>query len=234
MAMTNPERADVAAPIVVGHGLTRDFKVGGGVVRALRGIDIALQPGEMVALRGRSGSGKTTLLNLLTGIDSPTQGQVTLLGNDLSRLNETARAILRREQVGILFQNAHLFPLLTALENTELPLRLARIEPQRRLALAQAALEMVHLGPRAKHRGLELSGGEQQRVALARALAHQPRFVVADEPTGNLDSTTGREIAALLQRITHEQGIGMLVATHDPVVVSSADRVLIISDGQLV
>jgi putative ABC transport system ATP-binding protein len=195
---------------------------------------MALQPGEMVALRGRSGSGKTTLLNILTGIDSPTQGQVTLLGHDLARLNETARAILRREQVGILFQNAHLFPLLTAQENTELPLRLARIEPQRRVALAQAALEMVHLGPRARHRGLELSGGEQQRVALARALAHQPRFVVADEPTGNLDSTTGREIAALLQRITHEQGIGMLVATHDPVVVSSADRVLTISDGQLV
>ena len=233
MAMTNPERAGEAAPIVVGHGLTRDFKAGGGIVRALRGIDVALQPGEMVALRGRSGSGKTTLLNLLTGIDSPTQGQVTLLGNDLSRLNETARAILRREQVGILFQNAHLFPLLTALENTELPLRLARIDPQRRVALAQAALEMVHLGPRAKHRGLELSGGEQQRVALARALAHQPRFVVADEPTGNLDSTTGREIAALLQRITHEQGIGMLVATHDPVVVASADRVLTISDGML-
>jgi putative ABC transport system ATP-binding protein len=234
MAMTNPERADAATPIVVGHGVTRDFKAGGGIVRALRGIDVTLQPGEMVALRGRSGSGKTTLLNILTGIDSPTQGQVNLLGHDLAHLNETARAILRREQVGILFQNAHLFPLLTAQENTELPLRLARVDPQRRAAQALAALEMVHLGPRAKHRGLELSGGEQQRVALARALAHQPRFVVADEPTGNLDSTTGREIAALLRRITHEQGIGMLVATHDSVVVSLADRVLTISDGVLV
>ena len=234
MAMTNPERADAATPIVVGHGVTRDFKAGGGIVRALRGIDVELQPGEIVALRGRSGSGKTTLLNILTGIDSPTQGQVNLLGHDLARLNETARAILRREQVGILFQNAHLFPLLTAQENTELPLRLARIDPQRRAAQAQAALEMVHLGQRAKHRGLELSGGEQQRVALARALAHQPRFVVADEPTGNLDSTTGREIAALLRRITHEQGMGMLVATHDNVVVSIADRVLTISDGVLV
>jgi putative ABC transport system ATP-binding protein len=233
MAMTNPERADAATPIVVGHGITRDFKAGSGIVHALRGIDVMLQPGEMVALRGRSGSGKTTLLNILTGIDSPTQGQVNLLGHDLARLNETARAILRREQVGILFQNAHLFPLLTAQENTELPLRLARIDPQRRAAQALAALEMVHLGPRAKHRGLELSGGEQQRVALARALAHQPRFVVADEPTGNLDSTTGREIAALLRRITHEQGIGMLVATHDNVIVSIADRVLTISDGVL-
>ena len=227
------ERAPSADPIVVGQNITREFKVGDGVVRALRGIDVRLQPGELVALRGRSGSGKTTLLNILTGIDSPTQGQVTLLGRDLARLDETARALLRREQVGILFQNAHLFPLLTALENTELPLRLARTAPQRRAALALAALEMVHLGQRAQHRGLELSGGEQQRVALARALAHQPRFVVADEPTGNLDSTTGRDIAALLRRIAHEQHIGMLVATHDASVVSIADRVVTISDGML-
>jgi ABC-type lipoprotein export system ATPase subunit len=234
VAMTNAERVSSAEPIVAGQGLTRDFKVGGGAVHALRGIDMQLQPGELVALRGRSGSGKTTLLNILTGIDSPTQGRVSLLGHDLARLNETARAILRREQVGMLFQNAHLFPLLTAQENTELPLRLARTDPKRRAAQALAALEMVHLGPRALHRGLELSGGEQQRVALARALAHQPRFVVADEPTGNLDSMTGREIALLLQRITHEQGIGMLIATHDNAVVSIADRVLTISDGLLV
>jgi putative ABC transport system ATP-binding protein len=159
---------------------------------------------------------------------------VSLLGHDLAQLNETARAILRREQVGILFQNAHLFPLLTAQENTELPLRLARTDPKQRAAQALAALAMVNLTPRAQHRGLELSGGEQQRVALARALAHHPRFVVADEPTGNLDSTTGREIAALLLRIVHEQGIGMLIATHDNAVVSIADRVLTISDGQLI
>ena len=166
MEMRNAEPA--ATAIVEAHGVTREFKVGGGIVRALRGIEARIEPGELVALRGRSGSGKTTLLNILTGIDSPTQGQVHLLGHDLARLNETARAILRREQVGILFQNAHLFPLLTAQENTELPLRLARL------------------------------------------------------------------LAALLQRIAHEQGIGMLVATHDPVVVTSADRVLTISDGMLV
>lgn len=233
MSMTDAERASSAESIVAGQGITRDFKVGAGIVHALRGVDMQLMPGELVALRGRSGSGKTTLLNILTGIDSPTQGQVTLLGRDLARLNETARAILRRNHVGILFQNAHLFPLLTAQENAEIPLRLARIDPKRRTAQARAALEMVGLGPRALHRGLELSGGEQQRVALARALAHQPRFVVADEPTGNLDSMTGREIALLLQRITHEQGIGMLIATHDNAVVSISDRVLTISDGML-
>jgi ABC-type lipoprotein export system ATPase subunit len=221
-------------PIAQSHNITRDFKVGGGIVRALRGLDLQLRPGEFVALRGRSGSGKTTLLNILTGIDNPTQGQVSLLGHDLARMNETARAILRREQVGMLFQSAHLFPLLTAQENVEIPLRLARADPQQRAARALAALEMVHLGPRAHHRGLELSGGEQQRVALARALAHQPRFVVADEPTGNLDSMTGREIAALLRRITHEQGIGMLLATHDNAVVAIADRVVTIADGMLV
>ncbi|HEX8732372.1 MAG TPA: ABC transporter ATP-binding protein [Ktedonobacterales bacterium] len=232
MGMMHP--APENAPIVEARGVTRDFKVGGGVVHALRGVDVRLAPGEMVALRGRSGSGKTTLLNILTGIDSPTSGQVILLGHDLARLNETRRAILRREEVGVLFQNAHLFPLLTAQENAELPLRLAHASPKRRATQARAALEMVHLGPRAQHRGLELSGGEQQRVALARALAHEPRFVVADEPTGNLDTMTGREIALLLQRITHEQGIGMLIATHDNTIVSIADRVLTISDGQLV
>jgi putative ABC transport system ATP-binding protein len=214
-------------------GVTRDFKVGGSVVHALRGIDLQLEPGECVALRGRSGSGKTTLLNILTGIDNPTHGTVSILGHELARMNETARAVLRREKVGMLFQSAHLFPLLTAQENVELPLRLARTSAKQRAESARAALEMVHLQPRAHHRGLELSGGEQQRVALARALAHQPRFVVADEPTGSLDSVTGREIAALLSRIAHEQGIGILVATHDSAVVAAADRVLQIADGAL-
>jgi len=220
--------------IVEGYNITREFRAGGGVVHALRGVDIQLQPGELVALRGRSGSGKTTLINILTGLDNPTKGHVSLLGRDLSHLNETARAILRREQVGMLFQNAHLFPLLTAQENVEIPLRLARADAGQRAERAQAALALVHLEQRAKHRGLELSGGEQQRVALARALAHLPRFVVADEPTGNLDSMTGREIATLLQRIAHEANIGMLVATHDSSVVTIADRVVTISDGMLV
>ncbi len=217
--------------IVEAHGITRDFRTGSNVVHALRGVDLRLLPGEFVALRGRSGSGKTTLLNILVGLDDPTSGQVSVLGQDLARLSETERAKLRRESIGMLFQNAHLFPSLTAQENVEIPLRLARVAPAERTRRSQEALAMVRLAERANHRGMELSGGEQQRVALARALVHQPRFVVADEPTGNLDSMTGRDIVALLRDIAHNTHIGFLVATHDATVFSAADRVLQIQDG---
>ena len=163
--------AAVATTVVEAVGLTRDFQAGARTVHALRGVDLRIESGEFVALRGRSGSGKTTLLNILIGLDNPTQGQVNLLGQDLSQLNETARAILRRERVGLLFQNAHLFPTLTAQENVEVALRLKLTPASERTQRARAALELVGLGPRANHRGLELSGGEQQRVALARAYA---------------------------------------------------------------
>jgi putative ABC transport system ATP-binding protein len=213
--------------------VSRDFKSGSGITHALRGVSLAVYSGELVALRGRSGSGKTTLLNILTGLDNPTSGSVTILGHQLERMDETARARLRRESVGMMFQNAHLFALLTAEENVELPLRLAKADPARRTKQARQMLEYVGLGQRARHRGLELSGGEQQRVALARALAHEPRFVVADEPTGNLDSMTGRAVIELVGRIAHQLNIGFLVATHDMNIVSAADRVLHISDGRL-
>jgi ABC-type lipoprotein export system ATPase subunit len=223
-----------AATVAEAQAVTRDFKAGSGVVHALRGVSMSVGAGELVTLVGRSGSGKTTLLNLLTGLDNPTSGEVTVLGQRLAALDETARARLRRERIGMMFQNAHLFPLLTAQENVELPLRLAAAEPEERKRRAKEMLERVGLGPRAHHRGLELSGGEQQRVALARALAHTPRFVVADEPTGNLDSMTGREVIALLRDTAHDLGIGFLVATHDQTVMAAADRVLRISDGAIV
>ena len=227
-------KPDISTAIVETQGVTRDFHGGGGVVHALRGIDLRIEPGEFVALRGRSGSGKTTLLNILIGLDNPTQGRVIILGEDLARLSETERARLRRESIGMMFQNAHLFPSLTAQENIEVPLRLARLDPTQRTQKSKRALEMVGLGPRAHHRGLELSGGEQQRVALARALVHEPRFIVADEPTGNLDSVTGRDIAQLLRAIAHQSQIGLLVATHDATIVASSDRVLQIQDGRIV
>ena len=228
------ESTVAVSTIAEARGVTRDFHAAGGVVHALRGVDLRVQPGELVALRGRSGSGKTTLLSILIGLDNPTHGQVFILGHDLARLDENARARLRRESIGMMFQNAHLFPSLTAQENVEVPLRLARVAPEQRTTQAREMLELVGLGSRTHHRGLELSGGEQQRVALARALVHQPRFIVADEPTGNLDSLTGRDITNLLREISHREQIGLLVATHDVTVVAAADRVLNIQDGQIV
>lgn len=215
------------------RGVTRDFQGGGGIVHALKGINLSIQPGEFVALRGRSGSGKTTLINIIIGLDNPTQGQVYILGHDLSKMSENERARLRRESIGMMFQNAHLFPSLTALENVEIPLRLANVAQAQRNKQAREALERVGLGRRMRHRGLELSGGEQQRVALARALVHEPRFLIADEPTGNLDSLTGRDITNLLRDITHQAQIGMLIATHDPVIVEASDRVVRIQDGRV-
>lgn len=227
------ESTAAKSTIAEAREVARDFHAAGGVVHALRGVDLRVQAGELVALRGRSGSGKTTLINILIGLDNPTQGQVFILERDLAALDENARARLRRESIGMMFQNAHLFPSLTAQENVELPLRLARIDPGQRTIQSGEVLERVGLGPRAHHRGLELSGGEQQRVALARALVHQPRFIVADEPTGNLDSVTGRAITHLLREIAHQAQIGLLVATHDATVVAAADRVLDIRDGKI-
>jgi ABC-type lipoprotein export system ATPase subunit len=227
-------KSDSSGVVAAAIEVTRDFRSGSEVVHALGGVSITIHRGEFVVLRGRSGSGKTTLLNILTGLDDPTSGIVEILGRRLAQMDETARARLRRESVGMMFQNAHLFPLLTAEENVELPLRLAGADPARRSQLARQMLEYVGLGQRAHHRGLELSGGEQQRVALARALVHGPRFVVADEPTGNLDSMTGRAVIDLLRTSAHQSGIGFLVATHDMNVVAAADRVVRISDGKLI
>lgn len=225
--------ATVATAVVETQNITRDFHVGDITVHALRGIDLRIQPGEFVALRGRSGSGKTTLLNILVGLDDPTEGEVILLGQAMSRLSETARAALRREQVGLLFQNAHLFPALTAQENVEVALRLQLTPEREREQRALEALELVGLAQRARHRGLELSGGEQQRVALARALVHRPRFVIADEPTGNLDSLMAQRIVQLFRDIVRQTGIALLIATHDASVYTAADRVLSISDGRI-
>ena len=222
-----------ATAVVEAYGVTRDFRIGTRTVHVLRGIDLNVQAGEFVALRGRSGSGKTTLLNILVGLDNPTRGHVSILGDGLAHLNEAGRAALRRERIGLLFQNAHLFPTLTAQENVEVALRLQLTPTVEREQRAVEALEMVGLGPRTAHRGLELSGGEQQRVALARALVHRPRFVIADEPTGNLDSLTGRKIIQLFHDIVQQTNIALLIATHDISVVNAADRVLNMNDGTL-
>ncbi len=227
-------QSGASEPVAQAWDLTREFGVGGRRLEALRGVSLHIAPGELVALRGRSGSGKTTLLNILTGLDSPTRGQVRILGRDLGAMSEFERCRLRREHIGVMFQNAHLFPLLTAQENVEIVLRLAGVHRKERRDRARAALERIGLGGRVQHRGLELSGGEQQRVALARALAHRPRFIVADEPTGSLDTSTGREIIGLLRETVRAGDIGLLVATHDHAVVAAADRALHIADGAII
>jgi ABC-type lipoprotein export system ATPase subunit len=221
------------APLAEARGLERVYATGSERVAALRGVNLALWPGRIAVVRGRSGAGKTTLLNLLAGLDEPTAGAALLFGADLSKMTEEQRTQLRREALGFVFQSAHLFPILTALENVELPMRLAHAEHEERRQRASEALALVGLAGRAQHRALELSGGEQQRVSLARALAHRPRLVLADEPTGALDSHTGRAIFQLLRQVASEQGIAFLIATHDPQAVEVADDLYDINDGLL-
>jgi putative ABC transport system ATP-binding protein len=215
------------------RGLGKIFTSGGGQVVALREVSLRVYPGELVVIRGRSGAGKTTLLNLIAGLDDPTSGSVTLFGHELGPLSDRQRTELRRKDLGVVFQSAHLFPTLTARENVELPLRLVKAEPAERTRRTDEALALVGLAARAQHRAPELSGGEQQRVALARALVHAPRLVLADEPTGNLDLQTGLAMLELLRSISHQAGISFLITTHDPAAVQMADELYDISDGVL-
>ncbi len=213
--------------------LVKQFSVGGGTVTALRSVNLMVVDGEFVAIRGRSGAGKTTLLNLIAGLDDPTEGRITLFGRDLSKLNERQRTELRRTEIGFVFQSAHLVPALTARENVEVPLRLAHAPREERERRSHEALALVGLAERERHRAPELSGGEQQRVAIARALVHAPRLVLADEPTGNLDTNTGRSILDLMLSVAHQAGIAFIITTHDPEASRAADSIYDISDGVL-
>lgn len=221
-------------PVVLSaRGLWRVFKSGGQEVVAVRGVDLEVRRGEFVAIVGRSGSGKTTLLNLLATLDRPTRGQVFLDGQDLTRLGEGELVEVRRKKVGFIFQFYGLLPLLSAYENVELPLRVNGVPAGERRQRAMEALQKVGLAHRAHHRPYELSGGEQQRVAIARAIATHPLVLFADEPTGELDTGTGMQIASLLQEMAHKEGITVVAATHDPVVARMADRVVALVDGAL-
>jgi putative ABC transport system ATP-binding protein len=223
-----------AASIVQAIDVTRDYPIGGSVVHALRGINLAVGRGELVAVRGRSGSGKTTLLNLLGGLDRPTSGRVIVDGNEVSSMGEDELVVVRRRTVAFVFQAFGLVPFLTATENVEVPLRLVHADPKARDRRVADLLEIVGLGDRARHRPHELSGGEQQRVALARSLANQPSLLLADEPTGQLDSDTGHVIMLLLRSIVRTEGITAIVATHDPMMLDVADRVVELRDGAFV
>jgi putative ABC transport system ATP-binding protein len=223
-----------ADAIVVAEHLTRDYDAGGAVVHALRGVSLRVRRGELLAVRGRSGSGKTTLLNLLGGLDRPTSGTVHVDDIEVSALDERAAADVRRRTIAFVFQTFGLVPILSAAENVEVPLRLVGADPAERDRRVAELLGLVGLEARAGHRPHELSGGEQQRVAIARALANRPRLLLADEPTGQLDSETGRRIMLLIRTVVRAEGVTAVVATHDPVMLEVADRTVELLDGDLV
>ncbi len=220
--------------IVRAQGLGREFPAGGSVVRALTDVDLGVREGELAVLYGPSGSGKTTLLNLVGGLDRPTAGRVWVDGAEVSALGEDELVAFRRTTIGFIFQGFGLLPILTAAENVEVPLRLQKADPVRREARVRELLELVGLGGRANHRPYEPSGGEQQRVAIVRALVNDPRLLLADEPTGQLDSGNARTIMEVIRDLVDTRGVSALVATHDPALLDVADRVIRLQDGRVV
>ncbi|GIF05578.1 ABC transporter ATP-binding protein [Actinoplanes siamensis] len=220
--------------VVEVSALSRDYGAGERVVRALSEVSFTAGKGELVAVRGRSGAGKTTLLNLIGGLDRPTAGSITVAGRSVTGAAESDLLVLRRDTIGFVFQSFGLIPILSAAENVSIPMRLAGRDPRERDERVLVLLEMVGLGGQANQRPGELSGGQQQRVALARALANDPELLIADEPTGQLDSDTGRAIMDLLRAVVDARGMTALVATHDPNLMDRADRVLALRDGRLV
>jgi putative ABC transport system ATP-binding protein len=219
--------------VILAERVQRDYPLGETVVHALKPMDLDVPGGQLVAVHGRSGSGKTTMLNLVGGLDRPTAGRVELDGTEITNMPERHLVALRRRKVGFIFQAFGLIPILSASENVEVPLRLARVDVSERVERVRVLLEMVGLGRRAQHRPYELSGGEQQRVAIARALANSPRVLLADEPTGQLDSTTARTIMTLIRALVKSEGVTAIVATHDPVLIDLADRVIELRDGRI-
>lgn len=223
-----------AGNMVEARGLGREHRSGTSVIHALRDVDLVIGRGELLVVRGRSGSGKTTLLNLLGGLDRPSHGSVFVDGQEISAMNDDGLVEMRRRSIAFIYQAFGLVPFLSAAENVEVPLRLVRAETAARETRVRELLDLVGLGGRADHRPHELSGGEQQRVAIARALANRQRLLLADEPTGQLDSETGHAIMQLLRTIVRTDGITAIVATHDVAMLDVADRVIELHDGRLV
>nr|BEK63728.1 ABC transporter ATP-binding protein [Kitasatospora purpeofusca] len=232
--MTQQPAGTDTTPMVAVTEVHRSFGTGERAVHALRGVSFTIGRGELTALKGRSGSGKTTLLNLVGGLDAPTGGSITLDGTDLGGLDEDGRLALRRDRLGFVFQSFGLLPVLTAAENVGIPMRLRKVPAAQREERARTLLALVGLADHANQRPGELSGGQQQRVAIARALANEPDLIIADEPTGQLDSETGRSIMELLRAVVRSEGVTVLVATHDPNLMELADRVVELRDGRVV
>lgn len=220
--------------LVAVEGVGRTYGKGDRAVHALRDISFTVPAGELLAVRGRSGAGKTTLLNIIGGLDKPDVGRVVVNGHEVSAASERTLVRLRRGLIGFVFQSFGLVPILSAAENVGVPMRLARVDSAKREQRVALLLELVGLGPHAAQRPYELSGGQQQRVAVARALANDPSLLIADEPTGQLDSETGRSIMDLLRAVVRDRGMTAVVATHDAALLDRADRVITLRDGQIV
>lgn len=228
-------RAEAARDVMVRvEHVSRVYGSGKRAVHAVRDVSFTARRGELVAIRGRSGAGKTTLLNIIGGLDRPTSGRAVVDGHDMASASERELLQLRRDRIGFVFQSFGLIPILSAAENVGVPMRLAKVPAAEREERVAVLLEMVGLGAHAAQRPFELSGGQQQRVAIARALANDPQLLIADEPTGQLDSETGRSIMNLIRAVVHARGMTALVATHDPMLIDLADRILVLRDGQLV
>jgi len=223
----------IAAPMISIRRVVKNYVRGGQAVEVLTGITLDIQRGEFVALMGPSGSGKSTLLNLIAGIDKPTSGELLIDGEDITQLAESELAQWRAEKVGFIFQFYNLMPVLTALENVELPLLLTDLSRRERRERALLALDMVGLGDRVDHTPNELSGGQQQRVAIARAIVTDPTILVADEPTGDLDRKSAGEVLGMLQKLNHDLGVTIVMVTHDERAAHSAKELLRLEKGVL-
>jgi putative ABC transport system ATP-binding protein len=219
--------------VVRTESLTRTFGRGAAAVHALRAVSFSVREGELVAVCGRSGSGKTTLLNILAGLDQPTSGRAWVTGLEVTAMSRDEQLRMRRERVALVFQSFALLPMLSAAENVGVPMRLSRLDSATREERVAALLDLVGLAGNAHKRPHELSGGEQQRVGIARALANNAGLLLADEPTGQLDSQTARQIMSLIRSIVHAEGVTAIVCTHDRALMDIADRVLTIRNGQL-
>ena len=228
-----PLTEDWVTPLIRLNNIKRTYLMGRVPVSALQGVDLDIADGEMVAIMGPSGSGKTTLLNILGLLDTPSVGSYKLAGDEVAKLPDRRRSQLRNKRFGFVFQVYNLLPRLTAAENVMIPLVYGGVKKRDRRPRAEAALEAVGLKDRVRHRPSELSGGEQQRVAIARALVNEPSVILADEPTGNLDSKAGAAIMDLLQQLHEERKVTVILVTHDPNVAKPAERVVRLSDGQV-
>lgn len=214
--------------------LYKIYRVGENKVRALNGVDFEIKKGEFCAIVGTSGSGKSTLLNMLAGLEKPTKGEIIIAGEHMELKNENQLVKFRREHIGFIFQSFNLLATMNALENVALPLTFQGMDKQKRLKRADKMLELVGLGKHKKHRPSQMSGGQQQRVGIARALVVRPEIIFADEPTGNLDSNTSREVMELIQTIVHEQNQTLVMVTHDDHLAGFADRIFRIIDGKII